>query len=148
MRTPRGLAELYGDIVDTCGPRLAEAARVVCRPAALPALVFCSAGKDRTGILCAVVLSAVGVATDEIARDFARSADAVSGRFRAEVEARAVRAGITEQALAVGLGAPPDLVHELLAHLDSRGGAAAYLAEHGLTRAELEDLRSALVEPS
>ena len=46
----------------------------LCAPAALPALVHCSAGKDRTGIVVALVLAALGVPDEVIAADYALSA--------------------------------------------------------------------------
>jgi protein-tyrosine phosphatase len=146
VQTPRGLTELYADIIEACGPRFAEATRILAGPDALPGLVFCSAGKDRTGILCALVLSAVGVSDEDVATDFALSADAISGEFRAELEARAMLAGVTEQALAVSMGAPAELMSGLLADIEAaRGGAAAYLMGHGLSDGDLGALRRALL---
>ncbi|KLL13043.1 MULTISPECIES: tyrosine-protein phosphatase [Protofrankia] len=39
----------------------------------IPVLFHCAAGRDRTGLIAAILLSLVGVRNDEIARDFLRS---------------------------------------------------------------------------
>jgi protein-tyrosine phosphatase len=146
LDTPKGLPELYRDVLDSCGDRLAGAVRLLCRPAALPAVIFCSAGKDRTGLLSALILSAVGVEDDDVARDYTLTESVLEGEFRERLVRRARAAGLSEQALAVKLGAPEELMLELLGELRvSHGGAAAYLAAHGLQAEELQALRRALV---
>jgi protein-tyrosine phosphatase len=149
LHTPKGLGPLYHDIIERCGERFAGAVGTLARPGALPALVFCSAGKDRTGLLVALWLSAAGVDDDAVVADYARTGEAMRGAFRAAVEARARAAGLSEQALAVKLGAPADLMREILATLSARhGGAARYLTDHGLPEDRLAALRAAFVEPS
>lgn len=49
--------------------------RELAQPDALPALVHCAAGKDRTGVLVAMLLSVLGVPDNAIAADYARTAD-------------------------------------------------------------------------
>ncbi|RFU37556.1 tyrosine-protein phosphatase [Actinomadura logoneensis] len=55
--------------------RFAEAVRLVADPAAVPLLFHCTAGKDRTGWLAAVLLAAAGVDRATIMADFLRSDD-------------------------------------------------------------------------
>ena len=52
------------------------------RPDAGPALVHCAAGKDRTGVLVALVLDAVGVQRRAVVADYALSAEQVEAMFR------------------------------------------------------------------
>jgi protein-tyrosine phosphatase len=58
-------------MVERGGPMVAEALRVLARPEALPAVFHCTAGKDRTGVLAALVLGQLGVPDDAIAADYA-----------------------------------------------------------------------------
>jgi protein-tyrosine phosphatase len=49
--------------------------RRAVQPNALPALIHCTAGKDRTGLVVAVLLQALGVGDKDIIRDYAMSAN-------------------------------------------------------------------------
>jgi protein-tyrosine phosphatase len=141
------LDEIYIDLLERRGTHLAAAVRVLSAPAALPALVFCSAGKDRTGIVVALALSAAGFASEPIVSDYARTEPAMHGRFRGVVEARAAAAGMTEQQVAVTLGAPAEAMRRVLAWLErAAGGAASYLRRNGLLEDELAGLRRGLLE--
>jgi protein-tyrosine phosphatase len=51
----------------------AEALRLVANPQALPLLFHCTAGKDRTGWLSAIILSALGVDRPTIMADYLRT---------------------------------------------------------------------------
>lgn len=116
-----------------------EAVRRVARNA--PALAHCAAGKDRTGVLVALVLDAVGVEREAVVADYALSAVNVEAMFR-------------RWTTAAGVDMPEDLtphlpraevMEQVLAHLDEEyGGAAGWLAANGLTDAELAELRERL----
>jgi protein-tyrosine phosphatase len=141
------LEDVYLQILERRGGALAAAVRALTQPGALPALVFCSAGKDRTGIVTALVLATLGVSDEEIVADYALTEQNMDGEFRSRVEARAWAAGISEQELAVKLGAPPELMRTTLERLRSwHGGAEGYLRSHGMTPAELDQLRAMLIE--
>lgn len=147
VQTVRGLPGLYRELIETCGDRMAAAVGALAEPGALPAVVHCSAGKDRTGIVCALALAAVGVSADDIAADYALTATVLVGPIRERVRRRAIAAGMTEQAVAVAMDSPPELMLETLEHLDrAYGGAASYLEAAGLSPARLESLRLALLD--
>ncbi len=146
--TTMSLDEIYRALLERRGANLTAAVQVFSEPGAAPALLFCSAGKDRTGLVSALLLGALGVSDDDIVADYARTELNMGGGFRAAVESRAIAAGINEQEMAVKVGAPPALMRELLAWLrDRHGGAAGYLLQNGLTQGELEALQRQLVEP-
>jgi len=52
---------------------IARAVKVLAAPGALPGLFHCAVGKDRTGVLAAVILALIGVPDEEIIADFLRS---------------------------------------------------------------------------
>jgi protein-tyrosine phosphatase len=56
---------------------IATAVRVLAAPDALPAVFHCSAGKDRTGVVAALVLGFLGVPREVIVHDYGLSAHAM-----------------------------------------------------------------------
>ena len=69
-----------------------QALRVIADPANAPVVVHCVAGKDRTGVVCALTLSLLGVDDAVVADDYALSTEA-SARFSAWVRDDAARGG-------------------------------------------------------
>jgi protein tyrosine/serine phosphatase len=104
-------------------------------------LLHCLAGRDRTGIVVAVVLAALDVPDVEIVADYVESdaelaPDYVRFRSANPVRAADVDAGIERRASTMG---------EVLAALRlSFGGSAAYLKTAGVTRVEIEAIRAKL----
>jgi protein tyrosine/serine phosphatase len=103
-------------------------------------LIHCHAGKDRTGIVVALVLSAVGVDDDTIVEDYAASSAALRPRLEALLDAAAddnERAWIREwrDTHPVTMRAMLDALHNV------HGGAERYLTDHGLTPGQLTRLR-------
>jgi protein-tyrosine phosphatase len=142
------LSELYVVLLETRGPAFASAIARLAGAAGAPALFFCSAGKDRTGLVAALLLGSVGVLAEDVVADYALTGENLRGPFRDAIEARAKAAGLSEQELAVKIGAPPEAMWRVLDWLRERhGGAAAYLLAHGLSAAELDSLRRHLVDP-
>jgi protein-tyrosine phosphatase len=78
----RWLADRYLDLARDGAQGLGRALRVVADADAAPLVVHCVAGKDRTGVVCALTLSLLGVADDDVAEDYALST-AASQRFTA-----------------------------------------------------------------
>jgi protein-tyrosine phosphatase len=105
-------------------------------------VVHCFAGKDRTGLVAAMMLELAGVPHDAIARDFAESEAQLATRFEdwlaaAAPERRAV--------MRDDLRCPPDRILGALDHLRSRwGGVAAYLEAAGVSSATIDRLGSKL----
>src|SRR5258708_17625757 len=58
---PGDLVSIYDYVVDRRGAAIGAAIGSLARPSALPGLVHCTAGKDRTGIVGAFALAAGGV---------------------------------------------------------------------------------------
>lgn len=142
------LADSYRFFVDQCGSRVARAVAELAEPGALPALVHCMAGKDRTGVVIALVLSVLGVPDDVIAADYAATGKLLGDEYRAEAMARAAARGLDETQYARLLTCEPELILELLEYVrGAYGGAAAYLIRHGLTQSALRYLRGELVSP-
>ncbi|MEU4537986.1 tyrosine-protein phosphatase [Streptosporangium sp. NPDC023825] len=108
------------------------------------ALVHCAAGKDRTGVLCALALEVAGATREAIVADYVATADRIEGilvrlrssdTYRADLDTRPAddhrpRSEYMEQFLNV---------------LDDRfGGPLEWLASHGWTEADSRTLRARL----
>lgn len=71
------LTSVFHDILDVGADSIREVLRALATPDAYPAVFFCMAGKDRTGVLAAILLSLLGVSEDDITLDFEASGDEV-----------------------------------------------------------------------
>ena len=68
---PEDLKTVYDHMVDDCGAGPGRwPSGTSPPPVQQPVLVHCSAGKDRTGVVVALVLSLLGVADEVIAEDY------------------------------------------------------------------------------
>ncbi|GAA2343263.1 tyrosine-protein phosphatase [Dactylosporangium salmoneum] len=112
------MSEVYRVSIIGNAVRVAGAVAAVADAPPGPVLVHCAEGKDRTGMLVAVLLRVAGVADDVIAADYCRHP-------RGECEAASILAALERI----------DEVH---------GGVEAYLLAHGLTGAQLSAVRSRL----
>jgi protein-tyrosine phosphatase len=70
---PAYVAEQYLVMLSGGQPSVREALAVLSDPSSYPAVYHCTAGKDRTGILSAVVLGLLGVDEHHIVEDYALS---------------------------------------------------------------------------
>jgi protein-tyrosine phosphatase len=141
------LGQLYTSLLDTRGEAIAQVIASIADAMPEPVIVFCSAGKDRTGVVTALLLALLGVGEDDIVADYHRTEANMRGAFRERVHRAALASGLTEQQLAVNLGAPTELIRSVLARLALEGGAEAYLRRHGLSADAVETLRAGLLEP-
>jgi protein-tyrosine phosphatase len=109
-------------------------------------VIHCLAGKDRTGIVSALLLGVAGVPDEIVAADYAESAPNMKLLFGDWI-ATAESAPELELRRRV-VQAPSETMVTVLAWLrNSAGGAAAYLREAGLAHEQMARLRTRLVEP-
>jgi len=144
---PHALDAIYRYMIDECGETIAAAIKLLCADDAFPALVHCSAGKDRTGIVVALVLAVLGVPDEVIAADYALSALNLDPDKTAAIGQLQASSGLGEN-LTVGLLiSPPALILDVLDRARSAGGSVeGYLLDRGLSRADLAALRAALAD--
>ena len=81
------LAERYLWYLEVGGDALAEALTLLGSDEHYPLVFHCAAGKDRTGVLAALVLDLCGVARDDIVADYVITAERmgfIMDRYRAD----------------------------------------------------------------
>ncbi|DBA84394.1 hypothetical protein WJX77_004255 [Trebouxia sp. C0004] len=143
-----GLPMLYEMILETSGPEIKCALEVITEAAEAgePLLFFCKIGKDRTGVLAALLLSCCGAKPEEIIADYHRSDSVIQEIALGGLEKEDKELNQIDQA--VFSKAPAEVMAATLSHLDDAyGGAAAYLQSIGFTREQQQRLAKALAVP-
>ncbi|WP_091190332.1 tyrosine-protein phosphatase [Micromonospora narathiwatensis] len=138
----RWLADRYAALAETGTAGLAEAIGLIADSANAPVVVHCVAGKDRTGVVCALTLAVLGVADEDIAADYALSTEA-SARFSAWVAATSpAEAELPPPFLASPAEAMTLFLTELRA---GYGTVEGYLHHAGVTDSQLAALPTHLL---
>lgn len=104
-----------------------------------PVLVHCAGGKDRTGMVVAMLLSLGGVEHDAIVADYEAAFRTANALMRAEPDLHR-RFASTDEQLDEWMTERTTALRDWLAVLD----AGAYLASAGVSHAQLETLRGLL----
>jgi protein-tyrosine phosphatase len=141
------LTRSYRGMMDECAADLGAVFRRLARGDGLPAVLHCTAGKDRTGVAVALLLLLLGVPRELVIEDYALTGRFTEGRIRAAERFFRER-GIDPDRVRALLGSEPATLAAALDHLDAgHGGAERWARERaGLAAGELEALRDALVE--
>jgi protein-tyrosine phosphatase len=114
-----------------------------------PALVHCSAGKDRTGIVVALLLATAGVDHDTIVADYARTADYLDATWLETRRGDAARLGIDWDRYTRAYEAPQAVISATLQMLDTKyGSVSRYLASIGVPENSRSRLRDRLRDPA
>lgn len=143
---PPELDGVYSYMVDRRGPAIAAAIKHLASPGALPGLVHCTAGKDRTGMVIAFTLSALGVPDELIAADYALSSVYLIAEQTAVIGQISADTGLGEQLTEALMASPPELIVRALDRAREQAGSVeGYLAHNGLTESDLDALRAVLV---
>jgi protein-tyrosine phosphatase len=123
------------------GGGLAEA--VAALAGSEPGIVLhCTAGRDRTGIVIAIVLAAIGVPDEEIVADYVASDDALVEEYDRFKLANPDRAADVDE----GIAKRSWVMAQTLATLrDAFGGGAAYLGSAGVRPEQLDAIRAKLL---
>jgi protein-tyrosine phosphatase len=121
----------------------------------LPIVVHCAAGKDRTGVAIAVLLSALGVPRDTVVEDYLLTNDVgnfevfIRGREDAQLglaDAKHPLLSMPEEIRRVAFSADPAFLSAAFEAIDELGGVEGYIEEVlGLDVAMREVLRKRLL---
>lgn len=143
------LGALYVRFIDAHPRAFGRAVEHVAEPGNLPVLVHCQAGKDRTGVLVAMVLDVLGVPRTEIVAEYELTTQRRAYR-RGEVEPALAQTGTEWARVAALFTAPALALQTALDHVDARcGSVRGYLAGPGKADpAALERLPDLLLEPA
>jgi protein-tyrosine phosphatase len=142
------LRGIYVNMLDHSGSVIGTMFGGLTVHSGLPAVFHCHAGKDRTGLVAALLLEALGVDRETVLDDYELTAKYRLRSHQDDSFARLVKGGLVPEAAAGVLGAPRWAMAETLDRLDQRyGGIEAYLlGPAGLDTETLDRLRHELVE--
>ena len=144
---PTTLAEDYLRMLDRYRGGVADVMAAVAEAPEGGVLIHCAVGKDRTGLISALLLGLVGVPAATIADDYALTAELLRSRELEWLEhgpgERAER-----EAMVARFAPTAEVMLEVLAGLTERwGGVEPYLLAAGVSRGDLERLRDRLLAP-
>lgn len=125
-------------VLEHLQPQLREALGLIAAATAGPLLFHCVAGKDRTGVIAALLLALAGVRPDVIAADYSASGENLRKAYLCRYP------DSDPAAIAETVRCPEQAVYNMLEYLDSVGGVRAFLARIGLSSRQIERLRQRL----
>jgi hypothetical protein len=145
-RSPDVMVDQYLGILDVSSDLVVASVEALAAADALPAIFFCAAGKDRTGVLSAVVLGALGVRDEDIVQDYVlteETIDLIIGRFAATPGSAAMYREFPASHFAPYAATMEGVVAFVR---EKYGTFADYLEAHGLASGVLDRLRASLLE--
>jgi protein tyrosine/serine phosphatase len=146
---PESAAAIYLMMMRSGAGAYAATLRALAEPATLPAVYFCMAGKDRTGIFSAVLLGLLGVGDADIVADYVLThevVDAIHARGKRDFPDAADTWPDLPPAL---LGAEAETMEGMIAGMREEWGSwDGYAADIGVEPEVVAALRAALLTDS
>jgi len=125
-------------VLEQARPHLRDVLQVMAAASAGPLLFHCVAGKDRTGLIAALLLALADVKPESIAADYAESSQMLGNAYLVRYK------DVDPQDVLENVRCPEEGVHNMLAYLGREGGIRAYLEKIGLNQLEIARLRERL----
>jgi protein-tyrosine phosphatase len=126
------------EVLEHVRAELCHVLRFIAAAPPEPLLFHCVAGKDRTGLIAALLLALADATAEAIAHDYTVSAenlrDGYLRRYRDTERDRILEA----------LRCPEEGAYNMLTFLERAGGVRAYLAQIGVSQQEIGQLRARL----
>jgi len=121
--------------------------KILANKDSLPVVLHCTAGKDRTGVSTAFLLSILGVSRDLIEADYlltnldtSRQADFIESTV-------GYPEGYDRKSMIAAAGVPEEALKDFLDGVESKwGSAVGYLKEIGVTQEQMDAIRNNFLE--
>ena len=141
------ILRLYRGILDQRQTCIGEILAILARADRRPAVYHCAGGKDRTGIISALLLGLAGVPAEIIADDYGLSARYLMDRYLSEESPEKGLYDISTWQDYQREFCPPEGMLEVLHHLEREySGIEGYVRATGLSDEQIRSLRCALID--
>ncbi|KAK0226492.1 protein-tyrosine phosphatase-like protein [Armillaria fumosa] len=141
--------EVYEEILTIAGPAFNAILRHLIDKPEEPILVHCTAGKDRTGLVCAVLLMILGVDDQDIVNDYALTTHGLEPAIpmlTTRFQKNSVFRNNIEGAMKMGSSRPETMVATPQMIREKFGGAEGYIKAYtSLEDQDIEMLRQSLL---
>ena len=145
--SPTFLADRYVEMLVTGEEALGRSLRLLAESDTYPAVFHCAAGKDRTGILAALVLALLRVPDEVIAEDYALSREGVARMIEWVKDNMPEARDRMSKAPSSMMDAEPESILALLEHIRvEHQSVERYVATLGVDADHIASLRAALVD--
>jgi protein-tyrosine phosphatase len=141
------LEQVYTEMVERCASPLTRAVDTIARRADQPVLVHCTGGKDRTGVVIALVQALLGVDDEVIVAEYAQSEQHLLEAWLASPPPNVADGVDWEKFVASGLlASPPEIMFDVLERLRrDHGSVDGFVAANGLKPTSSSLLRTHLL---
>jgi protein-tyrosine phosphatase len=140
--------DIYLEILDASATIFKRLMETLASPERIPVLIHCQAGKDRTGIIIALILLSLGVERDLIIRDFMKSNDELLPFFRKQFLVRKILSfGLFPyRNMLFAVQVKQRNIESVLDRIDTHyGGIESFLRTAGITESMLDEVREKLL---
>ena len=142
---PKSMAELYKNLLDNSSQSIVKVFDIILENSDKAVVFNCTAGKDRTGVIAALILDLLRVGREDIVEDYT-----ITEQLMEPVVAKVIE----DYNRATGRTMPNYLfeskkesIEEFLDHLDNQyGSAKEYLVKNGFEKEKIEKFIEAYLE--
>ncbi|HYD10575.1 MAG TPA: tyrosine-protein phosphatase [Acidimicrobiales bacterium] len=142
------VVDLYTGMLTDAAPVFGGVLSALADDGGLPALFHCMAGKDRTGLVSALLLTVLGVDRETVLDDYCLTNEYRSNRRIEEMRPSIEAAGVDVEKVRPFLSARRPVLTDTLSWIDAtHGGVEAYLTgPAGMSPSTLDVLRARLLD--
>jgi protein-tyrosine phosphatase len=140
------LSDMYQFWIDNCRPQIGSILTTIATHHTQTTLFHCRSGKDRTGVIAALLLNLAGVSDDLIGQDFALTREYLAERF-AEWRAAASAAGEDIRRVERFHDYTPQIILATMDYIRKQHGSIPdFLRVCGVSDAQMNKLHDMLIE--
>jgi protein-tyrosine phosphatase len=143
------LENVYDGILESRAPEIARVVEAIIDGDGFT-LVHCASGKDRTGVVSAVLSLAAGATDEDVVADYVKSSDQLGTErhriVKAMVDMLPITAADRRDALRLQLDSPAAAIEHVIATIERFGGPHAYLRRGGISEDTLRTIAERAAE--